>query len=477
MSRLLDVSARNDGVGENGPVAGAQPYVLVADTDRARTDACLASIRPFQIGVLVAHDGEEAMSILRRMGPPALLITDLRLPRPDGFTVIDALRRIDYGRTKIIAWSSSRAEREFAANQFSGQDVRVLGGAVAAAVLARVIEQSLRIPDVVEEHALEGRRADDRPDEGETASALIDAVQRTVVDLSEEARRLCETPGVAVYYKAPGETGFRTSVTWMSERPIPQSQSWLPRVFTSIVDGGEAMVLPDLAARPSAIAPAPDGVRGLVAVPILDVEQQVVGVICAFDVKPLELDQGRLAALEALGRPAKAPSIAPLKFEPADVRAARSDRAQDLRLLLSRSDGDLALSREMVRVRREQRRLSIALFEVDAHPNHEGVDRDRALDRLTDVSTTLCRAVRGSDLAVRWGGLEFLVVFPGLSRPLARRVAERIRAVLEAAARYDLTVAGGVAELAADDQSVQAIVDRATDRLRLAQIRGPNRVA
>src|SRR5439155_14235208 len=80
-------------------------YVLVADADVQRTAACVESIKAFNLGVLVARDGEEALGILRRFGAPILLITDLTLPRKDGFALIEAVRDIDGGRTEIIAWS------------------------------------------------------------------------------------------------------------------------------------------------------------------------------------------------------------------------------------------------------------------------------------------------------------------------------------------------------------------------------------
>jgi diguanylate cyclase (GGDEF)-like protein len=487
MSRLLDVSARNDVNGRSRPTAGAQPYVLIADADPARTDACLASVRTFQIGCLVARDGEEALGILQRMGPPVLLIADLSLPHPDGFAVIEALRDARPGRARAIAWSASRALREFAANRFAGMEVRILGGTVAPDVLSRVIGKALE--------GLDGRRADRPPEdrvpddqrgerreersEADEQERSADAVQRRAIELSDEARALCAVAGVAVYVRTHGTGRYRTSVTWMSDRPIPQPESWLPRVFASVVETGSAVIFPDVTTRLSTILPSPEGVRGLAAVPLVDDDERVAGALCVFDVKPLDLDDERLAALEALGRSRRpAASASPLRVDGPETRARGDVRAPSLKAVLGRGDGDAAVSREVARVRREQRALSVALFEVDAPGRYSAdAERERVAERLAEMSASLCRAVRGSDLAVRWGGVEFLVVFPGLSQLAARRVAERVRAVLEAAARHDLTVSGGVAELVDEDQSFQTVVDRAIERLHLAQVRGPNRVA
>src|SRR5439155_20865403 len=91
-SRLADMSSTNNQ--DPQPPARQQQvaYVLVADADVPRTAACVDSIKAFNLGVLVARDGEEAPGILRRFGPPVLLITDLSLPRTDGFAVIEAVR-------------------------------------------------------------------------------------------------------------------------------------------------------------------------------------------------------------------------------------------------------------------------------------------------------------------------------------------------------------------------------------------------
>lgn len=93
-----------------------------------------------------------------------------------------------------------------------------------------------------------------------------------MTELSEKARRLCGTAGVAVYWKAAGETRFRASVTWTSETPTPYSPYHLPGVFDRILETGEALVFPDLATQPSwdvSTSSVQDVVRGLVAVPIV----------------------------------------------------------------------------------------------------------------------------------------------------------------------------------------------------------------
>lgn len=457
-------------------------YVLVAGAHVERTVECLESIKPFNVDVRVARDGEEALEILRRAGPPALLIADLSLSRQDGFAVIEALRSIDGGRAEIIAWSPLREIREFAAQRLAGLNVRVLGGEPAPAILRRAIERALRPSSV-----------------GDTSSAFppalsADDIYQTMTELSEKARQLCGTAGVAVYWKAAGETRFRASVTWTSETPIPHSPYHLPRVFDRILETGEALVFPDLATQPSSdvsTSSVQDVVRGLVAVPIVSGDQQVVGTICVFDLEPLTVGSEVVDALKALGRQAAigGPPAAPdsetheeLQPGPAPV-ASQPDEISELRPVdrsaapLDRRDGTLAIARELARVRREQRPLSVVLFAVSPLDRTTGdLAPGSTPDMFATVGETLTKAIRASDLAIRWTRDELLAVLAGLGLAEARQVAERVRAAMQAGASYRVAVSGGVAELH-PEESFESAVARANEKVQLARARGHNRVA
>ena len=485
MVRPVDMSTWDDQHGHSAATARETEfaYVLVADTDVQRTAACVVeAIKAFNVGVLVARDGEEAVGILQRFGPPILLITDLSLPGKDGFAVIEALRDIDRGRAEIIAWSSFRDLREFASNRLAGLSVRILSGSVAPAVLRGAIERALR--------SGAGATAPPSPSSAPTA----EDIHQTMTELSEKARQLCGTAGVAVYLKGARDAQFRASVTWTSEPPIPHSPYHMPRVFDLILETGNALVLPDLASQPLSDVPTStlqDVVRGLVAVPIVGGDGQIVGTICVFDVKPLTLGEAEVDALKALGRslavrpvtPAGRPEKDGQTLHGAERLVSGSDgSAQPLSLdvgtgMLDRRGANLAIARELARVRREQRQLSVILFDVDpvTRTDRDGVAAS-AHDPIGAVSETLTSAIRGSDLIIRWSREEFLVVLTGLGVTDARHVAERVRAVMQAGVGRRVAVSGGVAELLADEM-FDVVVARANENVRVARERGHNRVA
>jgi diguanylate cyclase (GGDEF)-like protein len=488
------------------------PYVLVADTNVERAAMCLDAIRQFKAGVLVARDGDEATRILERFGPPILLIIDLSLSRRDGFAVIEGLRAHRWARTEIIAWAAFRELSEFAAQRLSGLNVRVLRGGAPADVVQAAIERAF------ERHSSTAAKNE------VATNPTAEELHETMAGLAERAKQLSRTPGVAVYLRAPGSTQFRATVTWTSDAPIPHSPYYMPRVFGWILETGEALVLPDLAAQPLSDVPTStiqDVVRGLVAVPIMGANQQIIGTICVFDLKPLVLNDVDVDALKALGRsvtfgdqfekaaesdarlfptdtaaaPARERSEPPVPERPAEpivnapvVRPAAppppaapeapSEAAgpEWPAPLLDRLNGEFAAARELARARREQRQISVVLFNVSV-PSAGELQRSATLaDPAGIVATTLVKAIRQSDLPIRWSGEEVLIVLPGLPLDEARRVAERVRAALQAGSGHRAAVSAGVAELLAAE-TFGALVTRARDRVRLALQHGHNRVA
>jgi diguanylate cyclase (GGDEF)-like protein len=473
---VIDTSAWSKPRGSSTPKAGELAYVIVADACEPRIDVCLAALKPYSLGVLVARNGDEALGLLRRFGPPVLLLVDLSLPGQDGFAVIDAARQAGT-HTEIIAWSSLRGLREFAAHRLRGDRVRVLGGGAATAVVQKAIAR-----------ALGGR--------GHGETRTFDQIEAMMGALAAKARSICRTAGAAVYLKAPDEGEFRTVVKWDSDEAIPQSLADLPRVFEWILKTGEALVLPDVPRPRAGTLPLRlrDNLRGLAAVPVVGAEQQTIGLVCVFDVRPFRFDTADIDALKALGRgaPAAGAGVPPapdtslprtregtaqlVQAEPALLLPSLAGEPPAAVALLDRRDGNVAIARELARVRREQRSLSVILFGVDSMAVTAETLRESHGDPVATVAETLTGAVRGSDLAIRWSPEELLVVLAGLNMDEARRVAERVRAAMQAGARFPVAVSGGVAELQAED-TFESVMSRANQQARLAKARGHNRVS
>jgi len=463
------------------PPASSQrlPYVLVADQNDERVGLCLQAVRSFKCGLLVARSGAQAAGLIASFGPPVLLIVDLMLPTGDAFSAIDAIVERDHSATDVLAWAASREMREYAASRVGRIGARVISSTAPPATLTAAIERTLQ------------RRS------AEPGAVNVETVQgemmRLMTQIAQRVRGVCDVPGIAIYLREPDdEQRFRASFSWASEDPLPQSTVHLPSVFDRVRESGKTVVS-GFSNRSSDFVRGgeSDAVRGVAGVPIW-LDGAVAGVICVFDIKPLTLTAGDIDALTAIGAGAlsiaHSASQAPPRPEPVAPSAARADRSDDRAgrgidpsvptvmdwppALLERSGGEFAVARELSRSRREGRQLSVVLFNVSPSGSTAADHQEAHLD---EVSETLLKAVRQSDLPIRWSVSELLVVLPGLGGTEARTVAERVRAALSAGSKHRLAVSGGVAEITNEERFLD-VVDRARQKLAVAVSRGHNRI-
>lgn len=140
---------------------------------------------------------------------------------------------------------------------------------------------------------------------------------------------------------------------------------------------------------------------------------------------------------------------------------------------------DEVVQQERHRVKQGCRPFSVIMLDID----HFKKVNDRFGHSIGDsVLQHLCRLVRGavrhSDLLIRWGGEEFLIMLPSTQLDEAVQMAERIRVEtcqesFPQAGR--LTVSLGVAQFHPED-SIDSLLKRADDSLYQAKLRGRNRV-
>jgi len=100
---------------------------------------------------------------------------------------------------------------------------------------------------------------------------------------------------------------------------------------------------------------------------------------------------------------------------------------------------------------------------------------------LEAVAQVLQRRLRASDLAVRWGGEEFLLLLKGCELDEARRIAEDLRQAVAASPvatgklAIPVTISIGVSQFDGKE-SMDRLIGRADDALYAAKQGGRNRV-
>ncbi|HET7775931.1 MAG TPA: diguanylate cyclase, partial [Azospira sp.] len=138
------------------------------------------------------------------------------------------------------------------------------------------------------------------------------------------------------------------------------------------------------------------------------------------------------------------------------------------------------IGQEIALVERSGGRFCLALADIDRFKNINDTHGHATGDTvLAAVAHTLTENLREYDICARWGGEEFLMLFPGCSADDAAPLAERIRqgmadATLEKLPGVHITISLGYTEFQTGE-SLDATLRRADHALYQAKDQGRNR--
>jgi diguanylate cyclase (GGDEF)-like protein len=138
---------------------------------------------------------------------------------------------------------------------------------------------------------------------------------------------------------------------------------------------------------------------------------------------------------------------------------------------------------EYHRANRYGHTMTVVLFDLDRFKRVNDTYGHLTGDAvLKDFAQLLMSKLRTSDLVGRYGGEEFLALLPETGVHAARELAERIRSACENTPMHgphgevvNVTVSGGVAELA-HDEDITELINHVDDCLYNAKKQGRNRV-
>lgn len=136
------------------------------------------------------------------------------------------------------------------------------------------------------------------------------------------------------------------------------------------------------------------------------------------------------------------------------------------------------LKSEIAEADRTNNPLSIAIFDLD---NFKKINDSKGHiygdQVLVTVAEIIKNNIRESDLAGRYGGEEYMVVFSEADLQIATRIAERIRAAVEKHLFLEgisVTISGGVKQY--QGENLTAFIDQADKNLYEAKRSGKNQV-
>ena len=452
-------------------------YVLIADPDPQRAAMLRDMVELGGYDVVVTRNGDEAKAMLRRRHLPVLVVANLSLPRLDGFALLADLRRLaGASGPPVVVVSSSK--------ELSGAAWNLKERLGVTELLAADASEDDAFDTL--SRALPALRRESGP---EAVAASVVAHERWVGEtIDRYAADVARRFGVSLVLVSVlvGEQEWLRVHVSMARRALSQARS--PREWSfirQVLEGREPIVVPDVQQHPvfaNAEFPPAGTLRGYAGVPVTTSQKRVHGALCVFDFEALGLDARAIDALMETGR-----RLA-LELDTSLERANSQERFSALsRLALTdqvtglanRRGGEEALAREVSRARRGGGTLSLVLFDIDRFKRINDESGHAVGDLvLKGISGILSVSQRGSDLAMRWGGEEFLVLLPEVGLSGARIFAERVRENVQNLAIPEagrITVSAGVAELGTEEDPAVALA-RADANLYRAKAAGRNRV-
>ena len=464
--------------------------VIVAESDLGRATRLAALLHSLRWPTHIVRNGDDVLAFLRRTPPPPLGVINLLLPRVDGIALLRQARTAGIA-TPVVALAPLPVFRD-ALQALDLPGVEVLPSTASDEELKAAVMRLL--PPLERERPMMPM---DGAAEGTDLSAWLQAhVQQAANDLARDFNVALAIVSVTV--------GVRqyVGVSVQPERFVVPSNTLLGMpLLNEALTRRELIVIPDLAEHSTMIDPSlrVNGLRGAAIMPMAG-PHILRGAACLLDFQPLMLDAHALDRFTAHVRAATAElertigvrsaerqliiarnHFAEREADAAQQIAALSDAAlKDITTgLLNRRGGEEALAREEARLQRTRTAAGLVMFDID----HFKVINDRyghgAGDRvLSEVARVISRIQRASDIAIRWGGEEFLVLLPDNDVVGARRFAERVRLGVESLRIPDvprITISAGAAELTRMQSAAESVA-RADRLLYEAKQAGRNQI-
>jgi len=147
--------------------------------------------------------------------------------------------------------------------------------------------------------------------------------------------------------------------------------------------------------------------------------------------------------------------------------------------LFNRRSFDQRLTEEMDLTMRYGSPMALVMYDFDGFKDINDAHGHVQGDKVLEQSARLVRDnVRSTDMVVRWGGEEFMILVPQARLVTAKVLAEKLRQVLEEyvfSARFHVTASFGVTEYV-PGESKDTLLKRVDDALYRAKALGRNRV-
>ena len=221
--------------------------------------------------------------------------------------------------------------------------------------------------------------------------------------------------------------------------------------------------------------------ESLISVPLM-AKSKMVGVMSVQALVPDAFDQDHLRLLTSIA------GQAALALENAKLHAEVNEQAQRDPLTGVYNHGVFIdkLHSLVRQANADKQMVALVMLDIDRFkPYNDTYGHMVGDDVLRSIVVAIQNHLKSTDVVGRWGGEEFGIILPDVSRAQARLVAERIRQTAAHAVLNDLhnrtipspTVSQGIAMYPEDATSIELLIDRADSALYRAKDNGRNQIA
>lgn len=332
---------------------------------------------------------------------------------------------------------------------------------------------------------------------------LDTAAEAAYDDLTRVAAYIAGTP-IALISLIDSERQWFKSRVGLEVAETPRDAAFCAH---AILRPGDTLVVPDATLdqrfADNPLVTGSPAIRFYAGAPLVTPDGQALGTLCVIDSQPRQLDQERVAALEALSRQVVAQlelrrtaqqmreQLANREVYLAQLEDYQKQLSEENRELQrasltdaltrvgNRAALDLRLDEEIARAQRQGAELSLMLADADHFKQYNDTWGHPAGDVLLQMlAQVLRRRTRASDFVARYGGEEFAILLTTTGRDSARKVAEQIRAAVETTEfpERKVTISAGVATLGGSIKNRESLLHAADEALYAAKRGGRNRV-
>ncbi|MCX7831434.1 MAG: sensor domain-containing diguanylate cyclase [Actinobacteria bacterium] len=302
--------------------------------------------------------------------------------------------------------------------------------------------------------------------------------------IMNEALKVLNCPAGSIALYDPKTRSFSLVTSAGLTKHILAIQRWKPRkgglTFAIIESKEQPFVLEDTEKTDFDLNPLirKEKIRFIAANKLM-AQDDLLGILYVDDFKPRKMSEHEKKTLELFAQ------IAGLALEKFRLIEANREMAltDSLTGLNNHRYFHERITQEISRARRYRKNLSLLMIDVDNFKKYNDANGHlTGDDALKRISTIIKENIRAADVAVRYGGEEFMVILPETAKEQALMVAERIRLSVEkepfigedALPGKKLTVSIGVATFPEDSEIKDELIKKADDAMYAAKLRGKN---